>query len=262
MDQEQLLQQLEGIPGKVSFFYKNLITGEEIAYKITQPLQAASVIKIPIMVEAFFQAKEGSISLNDTYILKEEDKVPSCGCLNRMQAGLSLKVEDLINLMIILSDNTASNILIRLLGRDNINRRMEQLGCTTIRVNRLLFDYEAAKRGLENMVCVKEIAFLLEQMDAGKLVDPDSSKAMLEILKAQRLNGKIPFRFLEKIDIAHKTGEDGGITHDVGIVYGKVPYMVLFMGNEVDVPSFERFMQDTAYALYEYSGNEGIKQEA
>ncbi len=256
MNQEQLLHQLQEIPGKVSFYYKNLVTGEEISYETQRPLQAASVIKIPIMAEAFFQAKEGSISLQDTYVLKEEDKEPSCGCLNRMQAGLVLKVEDLINLMIILSDNSASNILIRMLGRENINRRMEQMGYEAIRVNRLLFDFEAAKRGMENYVSVKEIADLLGRMYAGTLVDEGSSRAMLDILKAQRLNGKIPFRFLEKIDIAHKTGEDSGITHDVGIVYGKVPFMVLFMGNEVDVPSFERFMQDTAYELYEYSGNQ------
>lgn len=260
MMRENLLNKLDNISGKVSFFYKNLVTEEELTYQIDQPLQAASVIKIPIMVEAFFQVKEGKISLDDEYVLREEDKEPSCGCLNRMRQGLILKVEDLINLMIILSDNSASNILIRMLGRDNINKRMESLGYSAIRVNRLLFDFEAVRNGMENYVSVKEIADLLEGMYKGTLVDVDSSASMLDILKAQRLNGKIPFRFLEKIDIAHKTGEDSGITHDVGIVYGKVPYMVLFMGNEVDVPEFERFMQDTAYELYEYSGNKELSE--
>ncbi len=260
MNKDNLLDKLDNIAGKVSFYYKNLVSGEEIEYKIEQPLQAASVIKIPIMVEAFFQVKEGKISLDDEYVLRGEDKEPSCGCLNRMRPGLTLKVEDLINLMIILSDNSASNILIRILGRDNINRRMEAFGYKAIKVNRLLFDFEAARNGMENYVSVKEIADLLYKMHSGTLIDEESSAAMLDILKAQRLNGKIPFRFLEKIDIAHKTGEDSGITHDVGIVYGKVPYMVLFMGNEVNVPEFERFMQDTAYELYEYSGNKKLSE--
>ena len=97
---------------------------------------------------------------------------------------------------------------------------------------------------------------MLKKMYHGTLVSETSSEKMLEILKNQRLNGKIPFHFTEKIDIAHKTGEDTGITHDVGILYGKEPLLMLFLGNEVDVPVYERFMQDTAWMLYQNSINQ------
>lgn len=91
---------------------------------------------------------------------------------------------------------------------------------------------------------------MLEKLYQGFLVSPLADEAMLEILKEQRLNGKIPFHFVEKVPIAHKTGEDEGITHDVGIVYGPQPFILCCMGNEVHPPRYERFMQDIAWELY------------
>ena len=86
-----------------------------------------------------------------------------------------------------------------------------------------------------------------------ELIDEKSSEEMINILKNQRLNGKVPF-FLQsikpKVNIAHKTGEDTNITHDVGIVFDKEPFIVCFCGNNVNVPEYERLMQDVTYDLY------------
>ncbi len=250
MQKSDILSRLDKIPGKKGFFYKNLVTGETIAIGEDLPMMAASVIKIPIMVEAFRQIKADKIQKDQIYTLKESDKRPSCGCLNRMHAGLEVTVADLYNLMIILSDNSATNILIDLLGREQINASMREMGYQTIAVNRLLFDREASARGIQNYVSAAEIADMLEKMYHGTLVDPASDAEMLDVLKEQRLNGKIPFHFVEKVTIAHKTGEDDGITHDVGIVYGKQHFILCCMGNEVNPPEYERFMQDIAWELY------------
>ncbi len=246
---------LRQFAGKTSFYFENLITGASSSYQSELPMMAASIIKIPIMIALFDQAEKGKLHLLERYVLKEEDKKPSCGALNVLHNGLELTLEDLCSLMIILSDNSATNILIKRIGMDTINAIMQDMNYTQIRLNRFLFDREASERGIQNYVSVKDIADMLKKMYLGTLVSQESSKKMLEILKNQRLNGKIPFHFTEKIDIAHKTGEDTGITHDVGILFGKEPLLLLFMGNEVDVPVYERFMQDTAYALYCNSGN-------
>lgn len=251
MTREEILSELDKIPGKKSFFYKNLVTKETIAINEELPMMAASVIKIPIMVETFRQIKSGKLQKEQEYILREEDKKPSCGCLNRMHAGIALTIEDLYNLMIILSDNSATNILIRLLGMEQINRSMKMMGYQQIALNRLLFDREASAKGIQNYVCAGEIADMLEKMYLGQLVDPQSDAQMLEVLKEQRLNGKIPFHFVEKVPIAHKTGEDEGITHDVGIVYGTRPFLLCCMGNEVIPPEYERFIQEIAWRLYQ-----------
>lgn len=251
MTKNDIEERLNKIPGKKSFYYKNLVDGQMIAINEDLPMMAASVIKIPIMVEVFRQIEKGLIDKNQLYTLKNSDKLPSCGILNRLHEGLQLTVQDLCNMMIVLSDNTATNQLIRLLGREQINIDMETLGYKTIRVNRYLFDSEASVRGIENYVCASEIADILEKMHYGNLVNADADSEMLEILKEQRLNGKLPFLFNRRVPIAHKTGEDAGITHDVGIVYGSKPFIICCLGNEVIPSEFERFMQDIAWELYQ-----------
>ena len=243
---------MEKIPGKTCVYYRNLVTGATIGIWEGLSMMAASVIKIPILVEAFHQIRTGEHTKNEIYVLQEGDKRPSCGCLNRMHAGLSVTYEDLCNLMIILSDNSATNILIKLLGgMDRINEDLRAMGYETLQVNRLLFDREASARGIQNYVTAAEIGDMLERMYGGALVDAQACAQMLEMLRAQRLNGKFPFHFRDRIAIAHKTGEDDGITHDVGIFYAREPFVLCCMGNETDCPAFNRFMQELAWRLYQ-----------
>lgn len=251
--EKKIIERLENISGDVSFYYKNLITGEVIKYNEEKPMLAASLIKLTILVECFNQIKKGIISKDETFITKEDDKVPSCGALNYMRENLKVTLEDLYVLMIILSDNYATNMLIDKLGIDNINKTIKEMGLKNTILNRKMFDEEKAKLGLENYISSEDIAYLLEKMYNKELIDEKSSEEMISILKNQRLNGKISF-FLQnlkpKVQIAHKTGEDTNITHDVGIVFAKEPFILCFCGNNVNVAEYERLMQDITYDLY------------
>lgn len=248
---EKVTDLLRGIPGKIGFYYKNLTTGEVWELNSAMPLMAASVIKIPVLTEVFAQLEAGNANKNEVYEIKAEDKLPSCGALNYMHTGLAVTLEDLYTLMIILSDNTATNILIKKFGIENINRRMRSLGLETTTVNRLLFDASESAKGKENYISAKEVGILLEKMYRGELVSPDASAEMLAILKNQRLNGKMPFHFTGEVKFAHKTGEDSGITHDVGIVFAPQPFVVCFCSNEVNVPIFGTAMQQITRMLYD-----------
>ncbi len=252
MSLEEIFQDIEAnfrkLPGKTAFYYKNLVSGATFSLNASAPIIAASVIKLPIMAEFFFQAAEGKIDTNTEYAVQVQAKLPSCGALNYLHDGVRVTLMDLCTLMIILSDNTATNLLIRRLGMDAINQRIRALGLKNTRLNRLLFDADAQKQGLENRVSAKDMGLLLSLLYEGKLVSTQASKQMLDTLKNQRLNGKMPF-FLHGIPIAHKTGEDDGISHDVGIVYAGEPFVVCFLSEETDVPSFERWIQDTTFLL-------------
>lgn len=242
--------QLEQLGGDTGVYVKNLVTGETYARGEDTPVVAASVIKIPVMIEAFRQDAAGELSLGEVHALEDWERLPSCGTLKAMHTGIEMTLEDLVKLMIIVSDNAATNIMIRRVGMENVNHTLRALGCKKTTLRRLLFDSEASKRGIQNSITAREMGLLLEKLWRGEVVSPEASRAMMDILLDQRLNGKLPF-FIDSmgIDVAHKTGEDDGVTHDVGVIFAKEPLAVCFVGEHVDVPHYERLMQDAARVL-------------
>jgi len=199
------------------------------------------------MVEAFRQMEAGLIDFDAPVTIRREDKLPSCGALTYLHDGVTVTVGDLVTLMIILSDNTATNLMIGMLGIENINKTIDDLGLTGTWLNRMLFQPELSRQGIQNYVSAVDMGKLLQGMLQGEIVSPEASARMLEILGNQRLNGKLPF-YLHSRDIrcAHKTGEDDGITHDVGVIFAEETCVVCFLSNDTDVPLAERAMQDVA----------------
>ncbi|MFV0240116.1 MAG: serine hydrolase [Lacrimispora sphenoides] len=255
----EIIKKLERIPGKISFLYEDLKTGEGYAYHEQEPMMAASVIKLFVMAAAFEKSNKGIFQMDKLLPVKREDCVPSCGALTYLHDGILVTGLDLVTLMIIFSDNTATNILIDILGIEKINDTIQGLGFRHTLLQRKMYDIERSNRGIQNYITAYETGRLLKMMYEGTLIDRRSSEAMISILKNQQLCSKIPFYLQalgESPDIAHKTGEDTGITHDVGIVYGKEPFLVCFCGNETDTPAFERVMAEVSLELYKQVNHE------
>lgn len=241
---------LKDLPGKIGFYYKNLNTGESCGLNDRESFLAASVIKIPILIEVFNQVEKRLLSLDETITLRPKDKVPPCGVLTYLHNGLEATIKDLCILMTIISDNTATNMLINRIGLENVNRLLDELGMPITRLNRLLFDTKAKAAGRENFFSPREIGLLLEKMYKGELVSPKASQQMLDILREQQMNQKIPYLLPANIPIAHKTGEDDGITHDVGIVFAKNPFVICFAANGTDVRKAEKALREIALLCY------------
>ncbi|MBE7719054.1 MAG: serine hydrolase [Lacrimispora celerecrescens] len=257
---DEIIEKLERLPGKISFLYENLETGDGFSYHQQEPMMAASVIKMFVMAAAFEKEKRGTFSMDEMFSVKKEDRVPSCGALTYLHDGILVTGMDLVTLMIIFSDNTATNVLIDILGMEEINEIIRGLGFRQTLLQRKMYDMERSGRGIQNYITAHETGRLLKMMYNGVLIDRQSSKTMISILKNQQLCSKIPFylqALSESPEIAHKTGEDTGITHDVGIVYGKEPFLVCFCGNETDTPAFERVMAEVSLDLYKET-NKGI----
>ncbi len=249
----EIMKRLDMLPGKIGFYYRNLVTGEEMSRNPDEPMLAASVIKLFIMAEAYRQIADGILDKDLEVTVRREDCVPSCGALNMMHDGIKVTVEDLYTLMIILSDNSATNYMIDILGLENIQNNIRALGYTHTQLNRKLYDEEKEKQGIQNYITAGEVGDLFVRMAKGTLVSREASDDMIRILKEQRLNGKIPF-YLEALpeepEIAHKTGEDTGITHDAGIIYAGQPFVAVFCCNDTDVPECERMMAELSLLLY------------
>lgn len=243
---DSLMEQIKNVPGDVGFFYKDISSGDTVKYNEDKPFLAASVIKIPILIETLKQIQEGKLKKDDKVEVLREFKVPSCGALTYMHDGLQVTIEDLYTLMIIHSDNTATNMLINITGIENINNTLESLGYRKTRLSRLLFDIAGKNQGKENYFTVNEVGDMLEKIYNRELISKEISEEMERVLKLQRLNHKIPYLLPAGIEVAHKTGEDSGITHDVGIVYSEKPFIFCFASNNTNVIIAEQTMQKMA----------------
>lgn len=180
---------------------------------------AASLMKIPLMVCAFLAEREGIIDLETIYVLKEKDKTPGSGILKSIQSGESFKLIELVEMMICESDNTASNILIDVLGFEYLNQCFKKLGLTQTVLDRKILDNKKRKKGIENFTTSSDMAYLLAKIYKNDLLDKATCEVMLDYLSRQKVKDRIPRYLPKNLTIAHKTGTLQGVIHDVGIVF-------------------------------------------
>lgn len=248
---DKILGEISGIKGHTGFYYKNLVTGETASYNEKDEFFAASIIKLPLFMSALLLESEGEISLSDRIIIKDEQKVPGCGAVKEMTGDVEIDLASLCRLMIVISDNTATNAVFRYIGRDRVRRCFNQLGFYGTMMNRELYDYETEAKGINNFIVPEELGKALERLYRGEVISPEASEKVIDVLKRQQVEHKLRGRITDDVAIAHKTGEEEGTTHDVGIIYAGKPFVVCYTSNEVYVPQFEDFIRKTAADLYE-----------
>ena len=228
-------------------YVKSLETGEEVAINADRQMETMSTIKIPLMVEALEQIKAGKFKLADKYTFLQADSQPGTGTIQRLDPGAVMTVKDLITMMIIVSDNTATEVLFRLVGGpDAVNARMDALGLKTTRAMNVPSKWFAQLRAASSSEqfyregkypfgwsTPREMGRLLEMMERGTLVDKPSSDLMLQIMRAQVYRTRIP-RYVAGYRIPHKTGDFlPYVGDDVGVLEGQGRTIVLsiFTGN-------------------------------
>lgn len=217
-------------------------TDEEININGDEVFPAASIIKIPVLLEAFRQSLDGRLNLAEQITLRNEDKVGGMGVLKELTQGITLPFIDILTLMIIISDNTAANIAITKVGMENVNSYMKQLGLNKTILQRKMMNLEARKRGLDNFTSPKDMADLLQKLVTKNILNEWSCEKALEILKKQQVNDRIPRYLPEEISVAHKTGELVGVRHDVGIVFAKKhPFIISAMAKDLRDPLSQTF---------------------
>jgi beta-lactamase class A len=206
---------LDGILGLA---LKDLKTGKTFLVNEREVFPQASSIKIAILLEVFRQAEEGRLKLDEFLALEEDRKVPGSGVLFYLgRPGLSLSVRDTAVLMVVLSDNTATNMLIDKVGLDAVNRRLDALGLPRTRLRRKMMDLQAAAEGRENVSTPLEMMTLLEKVWKGGVLKEPFRKDFLDILaipKDSPLRSGVP----EGVEVAEKPGELEAVRCDSGIV--------------------------------------------
>ncbi|HEY1868578.1 MAG TPA: serine hydrolase [Candidatus Cybelea sp.] len=207
----------------------DLETGYNAGFNAAKSMPAASTIKLPVMVEVFAQLAAGRFDLQHRVTLTASDKDYGSGELCDAAAGTTYPVSDLLERMIDVSDNTATNMLIRLVGRQNINHGMEELGLDR---THLAGDVRTGGWSIRRTLRTSpaDLVRLLTLMAKRKLVDEWSSNEMIAILEADRINTLLPEPLPPDIPIAHKTGSLNDTLNDAGIVFAdEAPYVIAVM---------------------------------
>ena len=236
---QQIHQLVREFDGEVGVYALNLASREEIAISADARFPTASAIKTAVMVETYHQAAEGKLSLDDAATLTDSDKVGGSGVLNALSSGTPFKIRDLVHLMIVLSDNTATNMLVTRVGTARIDARLTGYGLKETKIFRPTFRDgqpdifpELEKEFGLGMATPREMARLMALIAEGRAVNKDASAAMLATLRRQQDGWMIPRLLPDDVQVGNKTGIDsekladakghrGGVRTDAAIVTAK-----------------------------------------
>ena len=264
--ESRLMPLIQAHKGKVAVAVKNLETGESFAYHGDEPMVTASLIKLPIMVEAYRQAAEKKVDLDRPIALKQADKVPGSGILtSHFSEGMTLPLKDAIHLMIVYSDNTATNLVLEEIGIGSTAATMEKLGYPNTKVHSKVFKRETSvfpersKQFGIGSTTTNEMVRLCEALSKGELVGPEACAAMLKHMEACDDKDKFS-RFLPPgTKVAFKTGSLDAAKTAAGIITtpgGPVAVCVLTDGNEdkrwVTDNAGTRLCAEVARAAYDH----------
>lgn len=231
---EQVDQHLDGVMGVA---IEDLTTGDHYFLHEDEVFAQASSIKITVLANLYLQAQQGKLKLTDLYTVQSSDLVPDSDIMNGLTPGVTrITLRDLATMMVAVSDNAATNVLIDRVGMANVNAMLDSLGMTHTRLRRKMMDLDAAKQGRENISTPHEMMMLLDAIYRGKVLNKESTEDFFKMLSTNK-DSFIPRDLPAGLKIANKPGELEAVRNDSGIVFveGR-PYvicvMTAFLSNE------------------------------
>ena len=226
---EKIISQVEG---KVCVNFYDLNKNNGFSINGDKKVLSASMIKLLILTELMKKISEDKFSLSDTIMMANFMKTGGDGVLKELNAGHHFTLKELATLMIIVSDNQATNILIDFLGMENINQLGRELDLKETFLGRKMMDIEARKKGYDNYTCADDISLLLKLIYQEKLINKEASQLMLDILLRQQQGERLQRYLPSDIKIAHKCGDLDNLENDGGIIWiGDKAYILAVLTN-------------------------------
>jgi len=229
-------QHLDGVMGVA---IEDLNTGEHFLLNEDEVFAQASSIKITVLANLYLQAQQGKLKLTDLYTVQSSDLVPDSDIMGGLTPGVTrITLHDLATMMVAVSDNSATNVLIDRVGMQNVNAMLDSIGLTHTRLRRKMMDLQAAKKGRENISTPREMMTLLDAIYHGKVLNKESTADFFKMLSTNK-DSFIPRDLPADLKVANKPGELEAVRNDSGIVFveGR-PYVICvmtsFLRNERD----------------------------
>jgi beta-lactamase class A len=222
----------------------DLSSGKQFLLHADEIFPQASSIKIAVLAELYRQAQTGKLKLTDLYTVQASDLVPDSDIMGGLTPGVTrITLRDLATMMVAVSDNSATNVLIDHVGMENVNTLMDSLRLSHTRLRRKMMDLKAAGEGRENISTPAEMMTLLEDIFQGKVLNQEMTADFFKVLSTHK-ESFIPRDLPEGVKIANKPGELEGVRNDSGVVFvEKHPYVICVM---------------TTYLRHERDGEEAI----
>jgi len=220
----------QNLNGVLGIAIEDLSNGHVLLLNADETFPTASTIKIAILAELYRQSQQGKVALTDTYTLQQADLVGGSGISNALTPGTTkLTLRDVATLMISVSDNSMTNVLIERVGLDNVNALLDSLQLTHTRLRRKMMDIRAAAEGRENVATPRELMLLLEALYRGKVLNKQLTDDFFNLLGTPK-SSYIPRELPEDLRIANKPGELEGVRNDCGLIFtGSRPYILCAM---------------------------------
>jgi beta-lactamase class A len=225
---------LDGVMGVA---IEDITTGDHIFVRPDEVFAQASSIKIAVLADLYLQAQQGKLKLTDLYTVQSSDLVPDSDIMGGLTPGITrITLRDLATMMVAVSDNSATNVLIDRVGMENVKAMLDSLGLAHTRLRRKMMDLAAAKEGRENVSSPREMMMLLGAIYRGKVLNKESAADFFKVLSTNK-DSWIPRDLPAGLKIANKPGELEAVRNDSGLVFveGR-PYIICvmtsFLGNE------------------------------
>jgi len=239
--EQQIEKRIADSHADVGIALRTLDGQTEWFYHADDTFHAASTMKVPVMIELYRQVQAGKIQLTDSLIIHSEFRSIVDGSPYKLDPaddseadlytaeGKTRTLSELCELMITVSSNLATNLIIEKLGVENIHSTIRSLNADGMHVLRGVEDNKAFEKGLNNTTTARALEILLTAIADNTAAGPDASLQMIAILERQKFNEGIPAGLPPGTKVAHKTGEITEIHHDAAIVYAPHPFVLVIL---------------------------------
>ncbi len=227
------------LQGEYAVYFKSLDRGGELGIEEERQMEAASLVKVPIMLTLYRKVEAGEMDLGTKYVLTDKDKAFGAGGMKYKQAGTVYTYKQMVELMGKSSDNTAANVLARILGKEAIQKTIDELGMMETSLEK-------------NKTTAKEVGLMFEKLYRGEIVSEEASKEILDFLTKTDFEERIPAGVPEGVRVAHKIGTEVEVISDGGIVYGKEPYVLVILSEGVNEEEAKKALPQISKIVWEF----------
>jgi len=247
------------LDGVVGVAIMDLTNGDTILYHADEVFPTASTIKVALLAELYRQSQEGKLKLTDVYTVRAEDDVEDSRIFNGLTPELTrLTLRDLAQMVVAVSDNAATNVLIDRVGMQNVNSLLQSLSLTKTKLQRKMMDVNAAKEGRENLATPREFMMLMEAIYRGRVVNQQLTDELLKLLTTGK-GSPIQIALGENIKVADKDGQLPAVRGDFGIVYAPnrpfvISVLTTYLKNEREGEDAIGEIAEAAYSYFDRVG--------